>query len=58
MTWNAGGVEYIAMISPQYIADLGQLGRYRSRTTESQVHRELASVFPAPLDSRTEPMET
>jgi 3-deoxy-7-phosphoheptulonate synthase len=37
------GVEYLDMISPQYIADLVSWGAIGARTTESQVHRELAS---------------
>ncbi|MCM3755665.1 helix-turn-helix domain-containing protein, partial [Bacillus licheniformis] len=35
--------EYLDMISPQYIADLISWGAIGARTTESQVHRELAS---------------
>src|SRR5216110_1932035 len=37
------GVEYLDMISPQYLADLVSWGAIGARTTESQVHRELAS---------------
>ena len=37
------GVEYLDTISPQYIADLVTWGAIGARTTESQVHRELAS---------------
>src|SRR5437773_8672733 len=37
------GVEFLDMISPQYIADLVSWGAIGARTTESQVHRELAS---------------
>jgi 3-deoxy-7-phosphoheptulonate synthase len=37
------GVEYLDMISPQYIADLVSWGAVGARTTESQLHRELAS---------------
>src|SRR5437867_3942151 len=37
------GVEYLDMISPQYVADLVSWGAIGARTTESQVHRELAS---------------
>ena len=39
----ACGVEYLDTISPQYIADLVTWGAIGARTTESQVHRELAS---------------
>lgn len=35
--------EYLDMITPQYIADLMSWGAIGARTTESQVHRELAS---------------
>lgn len=37
------GCEFLDMISPQYIADLVSWGAIGARTTESQVHRELAS---------------
>src|SRR5689334_18585851 len=37
------GVEYLDVISPQYISDLVSWGAIGARTTESQVHRELAS---------------
>ena len=37
------GVEYLDTISPQYIADLVSWGAIGARTTESQVHRQLAS---------------
>jgi 3-deoxy-7-phosphoheptulonate synthase len=37
------GVEFLDVISPQYIADLVSWGAIGARTTESQVHRELAS---------------
>ena len=37
------GTEYLDMITPQYIADLVSWGAIGARTTESQVHRELAS---------------
>ena len=33
------------MISPQYLADLSSWGAIGARTTESQVHRELASAL-------------
>ena len=47
------GCEYLDMITPQYIADLVAWGAIGARTTESQVHRELASGSPAPSASRT-----
>ncbi|MEN9559758.1 MAG: hypothetical protein RLZZ502_969, partial [Pseudomonadota bacterium] len=37
------GVEYLDTITPQYIADLVSWGAIGARTTESQVHRQLAS---------------
>jgi 3-deoxy-7-phosphoheptulonate synthase len=37
------GTEYLDMITPQYVADLVSWGAIGARTTESQVHRELAS---------------
>ena len=37
------GTEYLDLISPQYVADLVGWGAIGARTTESQVHRELAS---------------
>lgn len=41
--------EYLDMISPQYIADLVSWGAIGARTTESQVHRELASGLSCPV---------
>ena len=43
------GVEYLDMISPQYIADLVSWGAIGARTTESQLHRELASGLSCPV---------
>lgn len=37
------GTEFLDTISPQYIADLITWGAIGARTTESQIHRELAS---------------
>src|SRR3954451_1179664 len=37
------GSEFLDMITPQYVADLVSWGAIGARTTESQVHRELAS---------------
>ena len=42
-------VEFLDMISPQYIADLVSWGAIGARTTESQVHRELASGWSCPV---------
>jgi 3-deoxy-7-phosphoheptulonate synthase len=41
--------EYLDMITPQYIADLVSWGAIGARTTESQVHRELASGLSCPV---------
>ena len=35
--------EFLDMITPQYVADFMSWGAIGARTTESQVHRELAS---------------
>ena len=43
------GTEFLDMITPQYIADLIAWGAIGARTTESQVHRELASGLSAPI---------
>ncbi|MGB8436412.1 MAG: 3-deoxy-7-phosphoheptulonate synthase AroG [Burkholderiales bacterium] len=43
------GTEYLDMISPQYYADLISWGAIGARTTESQVHRELASGLSCPV---------
>jgi len=43
------GCEFLDMITPQYIADLVSWGAIRARTTESQVHRELASGLSCPV---------
>ncbi len=41
--------EYLDLITPQYIADLISWGAIGARTTESQVHRELASGISCPV---------
>lgn len=43
------GCEYLDMITPQYISDLVAWGAIGARTTESQVHRELASGLSCPI---------
>ena len=43
------GVEYLDLISPQFIADLVGWGAIGARTTESQGHRELASGLSCPV---------
>jgi 3-deoxy-7-phosphoheptulonate synthase len=49
---NAGlpcGCEFLDTIMPQFIADLVSWGAIGARTTESQVHRELASGLSCPI---------
>jgi 3-deoxy-7-phosphoheptulonate synthase len=43
------GCEFLDMITPQYLADLVSWGAIGARTTESQVHRELASGLSCPV---------
>ncbi|KAJ2785220.1 hypothetical protein H4R18_000671 [Coemansia javaensis] len=43
------GCELLDTISPQYIGDLVSWGAIGARTTESQVHRELASGMSVPI---------
>lgn len=45
----ACGTEFLDAISPQYTADLVSWGAIGARTTESQVHRELASGLSCPV---------
>ena len=37
------GTEYLDLMTPQYVADLISWGAIGARTTESQLHREMAS---------------
>jgi len=50
---NESGVpaatEYLDLITPQYVSDLVSWGAIGARTTESQVHRELASGLSCPV---------
>jgi 3-deoxy-7-phosphoheptulonate synthase len=41
--------EFLDMVTPQYIADLVCWGAIGARTTESQIHRELASGLSCPV---------
>lgn len=41
--------EFLDVISPQYVADLMSWGAIGARTTESQIHRELASGLSCPV---------
>jgi 3-deoxy-7-phosphoheptulonate synthase len=43
------GQEFLDPITPQYVADLAAWGAIGARTTESQVHRELASGLSCPI---------
>ena len=43
------GCEYLDVTSPQYISDLVAWGAIGARTTESQVHREMASGLSCPV---------
>ena len=43
------GCEFLDMTTPQYLADLVSWGAIGARTTESQVHRELASGLSSPV---------
>ncbi|MCJ9753219.1 3-deoxy-7-phosphoheptulonate synthase [Neorhizobium sp. BETTINA12A] len=43
------GCEFLDTITPQYIADLVSWGAIGARTTESQVHRQLASGLSCPI---------
>jgi 3-deoxy-7-phosphoheptulonate synthase len=48
-TGLAAGCEFLDTITPQFIADLVSWGAIGARTTESQVHRELASGLSMPV---------
>ena len=43
------GSEFLDVVTPQYIADLISWGAIGARTTESQIHRELASGSSMPI---------
>jgi 3-deoxy-7-phosphoheptulonate synthase len=43
------GTEYLDVMTPQYVADLISWGAIGARTTESQIHRELASGLSCPV---------
>jgi 3-deoxy-7-phosphoheptulonate synthase len=45
----AAGTEFLDMTVPQHIADLVSWGAIGARTTESQIHRELASGLSMPI---------
>lgn len=48
-TGISAGTEFLDTISPQFYADLVSWGAIGARTTESQVHRELASGLSMPV---------
>ena len=43
------GTEYLDLMTPQYLADLISWGAIGARTTESQLHREMASGLSMPV---------
>jgi 3-deoxy-7-phosphoheptulonate synthase len=43
------GVEFLDILTPQYVADLVSWGAIGARTTESQLHREMASGLSCPV---------
>ncbi|WP_348674456.1 3-deoxy-7-phosphoheptulonate synthase [uncultured Abyssibacter sp.] len=43
------GVEFLDILTPQYVADLVSWGAIGARTTESQVHREMVSGLSCPV---------
>jgi 3-deoxy-7-phosphoheptulonate synthase len=43
------GCEYLDIVAPQYVSDLVAWGAIGARTTESQIHRELASGLSCPI---------
>lgn len=43
------GVEYLDILTPQYLSDLVSWGAIGARTTESQLHREMASGLSCPV---------
>lgn len=43
------GVEFLDLLTPQYLADLVSWGAIGARTTESQLHREMASGMSCPV---------
>jgi len=45
----AAGAEFLDMTTPQYLADLVAWAAIGARTTESQIHRELASGLSCPV---------
>lgn len=50
--------EFLDMVVGQYIADLISWGAIGARTTESQIHREMASALSCPVGFKTAPTAT
>lgn len=46
--------EFLDMVTGQFIADLISWGAIGARTTESQIHREMASALSCPVGFKTE----
>ena len=49
--------EYLDLVTPQYVTDLIAWGAIGARTTESQVHRELASGLSCAVGLKTPRMD-
>lgn len=50
--------EFLDMVTGQFIADLISWGAIGARTTESQIHREMASALSCPVGFKMVPMAT
>lgn len=50
--------EFLDMVTGQFIADLISWGAIGARTTESQIHREMASALSCPVGFKTGPTAT
>lgn len=48
--------EFLDMVTGQFIADLISWGAIGARTTESQIHREMASALSCPVGLKMVPM--
>ena len=51
------GCEFLDPITPQYIADAVSWGAIGARTSQSQIHRQLASGLSMPIGFKNRPME-
>src|SRR3546814_5331426 len=52
------GVEYLDILTPQYLTDLVAWGAIGARTTESQLHRELASALSCRSEEHTSELQS